>query len=54
MMKKKDRRELEERIVHVTHRIAEYEQLLKEEPDNEEALLALKKFKAEREQLMGE
>ena len=54
LTKKEDMKELDKRIDHITRRIAEYETLLKEEPDNKEAQLALKKFKAEREKLMGE
>jgi hypothetical protein len=54
MTKKEDKQELNKRIEHVTHRIVEYENLLKQEPDNREFQLMLKKFKAEREKLMGE
>jgi hypothetical protein len=51
---KEDRQELNKRIEHITHRIVEYENLLKQEPENKEFQLTLKKFKAEREKLMGE
>ena len=54
MTKKEAKKELDERIEHVTRRIEEYEDLLRQEPDNKEFQLALKKFKAEREKLMGE
>ncbi len=54
MTKKEDKKEQDQRIEHVTHRIEEYESLLKQEPENKEFQLALKKFKAEREKLMGE
>jgi hypothetical protein len=51
---KEEKKELDQRIEHVTNRIEEYENLLRQEPDNKEFQLALKKFKAEREKLMGE
>jgi hypothetical protein len=51
---KEDRQELNKRIEHITHRIMEYENHRKQEPENKEFQLALKKFKAEREKLMGE
>jgi hypothetical protein len=54
MTKKDDKKELDQRVEHVTHRIVEYENLLKQEPENKEFQLMLKKFKAEREALMGE
>jgi hypothetical protein len=54
MTKKEDKKEQDQRIEHITRRIEEYESLLKQEPDNKEFQLALKKFKAEREKLMGE
>ena len=54
MTKKSDKQELDQRIEHVTRRIEEYESLLRQEPDNKELQLALKKFKSERAKLMGE
>ena len=54
MTKKEDKKELDLRVEHVTRRIEEYENLLRQEPGNKEFQLMLKKFKAEREKLMGE
>ena len=54
MTKKESKQDLDKRIEHITNRIVEYENLIKQEPENKEFQLALKKFKAEREKLMGE
>jgi hypothetical protein len=54
MTKKAIKQDLDKRIEHITNRITEYENLLKQEPENKEFQMALKKFKAEREKLMGE
>ena len=51
---KEEKRLLNREIEHITNRIEEYEKILADEPDNKEAQLALKKFKAERAKLMGE
>ena len=54
MKLKDEKRQLNKEIEHITVRITEYEKILAEEPDNKEAQLALKKYKAERAKLMGE